>query len=113
MRRARDPGICPLIRPPPGSPLTPRGSRALVCIRFVGNCHLARPLQWSLAHAEGRNTMRSSLAPRMDLDDATTEMTLRAITSLPKAPSAITNTEIAPYMSLVHEEVRRMLRRLP
>jgi len=58
--------------------------------------------------------MQSSLAPRMNVNDATADIAamLGVGTSL-KAASVLSSHEIAEYMPLVHEEVRRILRRLP
>lgn len=50
----------------------------------------------------------SSLAPRMD-DVETMSAELAAL----RRTSALRNEDVVPYMPLVHEEVARMLRRLP
>src|SRR5258706_14665774 len=57
--------------------------------------------------------MRSSLAPRMETTYEPAEIALLAAALPQKSAAALKSADVAPYMSLVHEEVRRILRRLP
>src|SRR5438094_3887943 len=77
---------------------------------------MARSLQWGLVtngeplvrRREKEAAMRhDSLAPKLDEMPEAESGTMRRVVA------AVTNQDLLPYMPLVHEEVGRMLRRLP